>query len=178
MNFKLFAGGLFAWGYNDFIGQIPSRSLRSAYLKMWLGGLGEKTGVQSRCRFLNGRKIFLGDHNVINFGCLLDGRKYAITTGSNVSIGPEASVLTLGHDPRSPDFSDLGGPVLIKDYVWVGYRAIVLPGISLGTGAVVGAGAVVTRNVDPWTIVAGNPAKPIGQRPEVNYELNFRPWLL
>jgi maltose O-acetyltransferase len=136
------------------------------------------------CRFLNGRKVFLGERNVVNFGCLFDGRKFSIRTGSNVSIGPEATILTLGHDPRSAIFEDRGGAVVIGDRVWIGYRAIVLPGVSIGEGAVVGAGAVVTKNVEPYAIVAGNPAREIGLREqvdgvkEIHYELDYRPWLV
>jgi maltose O-acetyltransferase len=128
------------------------------------------------CRFLNGRKVYLGERNVINFGCLLDGRKYKIQTGSDVSIGPEASILSLGHDPQSTDFADRGGDVLIGDHVWIGYRAIILPGVKIGEGAVVGAGAVVTNDVNPFSIVAGNPARKIGERnKELNYRLNYEP---
>ncbi|WP_416233611.1 acyltransferase [Cronbergia sp. UHCC 0137] len=131
------------------------------------------------CRFLNGRKIYLGDRNVINFGCLLDGRHYKIQTGSDVSIGPEASILTLGHDPQSPDFDDRGGDVIIGDRAWIAYRAIILPGVTIGEGAVVGAGSVVSRSVDPYSIVAGNPARAIGERsPNLSYQLNYFPWLL
>jgi maltose O-acetyltransferase len=130
-------------------------------------------------RFLNGHKVSLGSGNVINFGSLLDGRKYRIVTGNNVSIGPEATILTLGHDPQSPHFADRGGDVIIGDRVWIGYRALVLPGVTIGEGAVVAAGAVVTKDVAPFTIVAGVPAKPIGKRnPELTYELDFQPWLM
>lgn len=126
--------------------------------------MGAKSGVQMGCHFLNGRKVFLGERNVINFGCLFDGRKFSIRTGNNVSIGPEAAILTLGHDPRSAIFEDRGGDVVIGDRAWIGYRAIVLPGVCIGEGAVVGAGAVVTKNVEPYAIVAGNPARKIGER--------------
>jgi maltose O-acetyltransferase len=131
------------------------------------------------CRFLNGRKVHLGDRNVINFGCLFDGRHYQIKTGNDVSIGPEASILTLGHDPQSAEFADRGGDVIIGDRVWIAYRAIILPGVTLGDGVVVGAGAVVSRSIDPYCIVAGNPARVIGERSQdLTYELNYFPWLL
>ena len=179
MNTRIFAGAIIAYGYNHWVGKMPSRSLRELYLKGWLGKLGMKSGVQMGCRFLNARKVFLGDRNVINFGCLFDGRKFQIRTGSNVSIGPEATILTLGHDPRSPIFSDRGGDVVIGDRVWIGYRAVVLPGVTIGEGAVVGAGAVVTKDVDPYAIVAGSPARKISERPmKLVYECNYRPWLL
>lgn len=131
------------------------------------------------CRFLNGRKVYLGERNVINFGCLLDGRKYKIQTGSDVSIGPEASILTLGHDPQSAEFADRGGNVLIGNRVWIGCRAMILPGVTIGEGAVVGAGAVVTKDVEPFSIVAGNPARRIGERnQDLNYRLKYDPRFL
>ena len=95
MDSKVLFGSMLAYFYNGLIGRLPSRSLRSAYLKLYLARFGRGTGVQMGCRFLNGRKIFLGDRNVINFDCLFDGRRYAIRTGNDVSIGPEAAILTL-----------------------------------------------------------------------------------
>ena len=176
MTMRLFLGGIIACLYNSFVGHLPSRTLRKLYLKSWLGTLGSETGVQMGCRFLNGRKVYLGERNVINFGCLLDGRKYKIQTGSDVSIGPEASILTLGHDPQSAEFADRGGNVLIGNRVWIGYRAMILPGVTIGEGAVVGAGAVVTKDVEPFSIVAGNPARRIGERSQdLNYRLKYNP---
>jgi maltose O-acetyltransferase len=178
MNPKVFAGGLLAFAYNGCLGRLPLRSLRTLYLRLWLGNFGAGTGVQIGCRFLNGRKVHLGERNIINFGCLLDGRKFHIRTGHDVSIGPNATILTLGHDPQSPEFADRGGDVVIGDRVWIGYGTLILPGIKIGEGAVVGAGAVVTKDVEPFTIVAGNPARKIGERNrELCYRLNFSPFL-
>jgi len=176
MTVRSFLGGLAAYGYNDWIGRCPFRFLRRSYLQFYLGSLAGGTHVQMGCRFLNGRKVFFGERNVINFGCLFDGRGYTIRTGSDVSIGPEAAVLTLGHDPQSAEFANRGGDVLIGDRVWIGYRALILPGVSLGNGAVVAAGAVVTGNVDPFTIVAGVPARKIADRTQVlEYRLDYDP---
>lgn len=179
MNFKLLVGSVLSYGYNYLLGKLPSRRIRTLYLKAYLAEVGAETSVQMGCQFLNGRKVYLGDRNVINFGCLFDGRHYQIRTGSDVSIGPEASILTLGHDPQSPEFADKGGDVIIGDRVWIAYRAILLPGVTIGEGAVVGAGAVVTKDVEPYTIVAGNPAQFIKKRsPNLHYTLNYHPWLL
>lgn len=116
---------------------------------------------------------------MINFGCLFDGRKFHIRTRHDVSIGPEASILTLGDDPQSSDFCDRGGDVVIGDRVWIGYRAIVLPGVTIGEGAVIGAGAIVTKDVEPFAIVAGNPAKKIGERTkDLRYSLQYDPRFL
>lgn len=176
---RVFIGAVVAAIYNYGITHLPLRSVRWLYLRFYLQALGQATGVQMNCRFLNGRKVSIGDHSVINFGCLIDGRKYTIQTGANVSIGPEATILTLGHDPQSPDFADQGGNVIIGDRVWIGYRALIMPGVTIGDGAVVAAGAVVTKDVEPFTIVGGVPAKKIGDRSrELSYELNYRPFLL
>ena len=176
MNGRVIAGSILSYLYNGIVGRLPSHLLRELFLRCYLGGLGAGTAVQMGCSFLNGRKVHFGQRNVINFGCLFDGRHYRITTGSDVSIGPEASILTLGHDPQSPEFDLRGGEVTIGDRVWIGYRALVLPGVTIGEGAVVAAGAVVTKSVEAYSIVAGNPARVIGQRTHnLNYSLNFRP---
>ena len=179
MNLRILAGSTVAYTWNHWLRNCPSRHCRRAYLRTWLGALGEGTGVQMGCRFLNGRKVFFGARNVINFDCLFDGRHFRIATGDDVSIGPEASILTLGHDPRSPDFVDLGGEVVIGSRAWIGYRAVILPGIKIGEGAVVGAGALVTCDVAPFTIVGGNPARVLGERPrDLRYSLHYEPMLL
>lgn len=178
MNTRVLAGAILSWFYNDILSRFPSRTLRRLYLRYWLADFGKGSSMQMRCRILNARKVQLGERNVINFGCLLDGRKHGIRTGRDVSIGPEAAILTLGHDPQSPDFANRGGDVVIGDRVWIGYRAVVLPGVTIGEGAVVAAGSVVSRDVEPYTIVAGVPARPVGQRQrDLTYQLHFDPWL-
>jgi maltose O-acetyltransferase len=177
-NLKCWVGALAAYGYNYWLTRLPVRSLRQGYLSWWLGALGHGTSVQMNCQFLNGRKVHFGARNVINFGCVFDGRKFSIRTGDDVSIGPEAAILNLGHDPQSPAFADRGGDVNIGNRVWIGYRAIILPGITIGDGVVVGAGAVVTKSVAPYTMVAGNPARKIGERnQDLRYQLDFHPFL-
>ncbi|WP_414530440.1 acyltransferase [Nodularia chucula] len=179
MNSKIIVGSILSYSYNQIISSLPSRKIRTAYLKAYLAQVGTGTSIQMGCKFLNGRKVYLGDRNVINFGCLLDGRHYMIKTGSDVSIGPEATILTLGHDPQSPEFADKGGDVIIGDRAWIAYRAIILPGVTIGEGAVIGAGSVVSRSVAPYSIVAGNPGKVIGERScNLTYQLNYFPWLL
>lgn len=179
MNDRLIAGSIVAYCYNCFVSKVPFQVLRYCFLKFWLGGIGENVNIQMGCRFMNGRKVNMGDHNVINYGCIFDGRRYQIRIGSNVSIGPEAAVLTLGHDPQSPEFADKGGDVIIGDRVWIGYRALILPGIEIGEGAVIAAGSVVTKSVPAYTIVGGNPARQIGKRnKDLSYRLNYMPLFL
>jgi acetyltransferase-like isoleucine patch superfamily enzyme len=82
-------------------------------------------------------------------------------------------IWTLHHDYNSADFAQIGQPVIIEDYVWLCSRSIILPGVTVGKGAVVAAGAVVTRNVQPYTVVGGVPAKFIATRNEnLTYNLS------
>ena len=132
MTLKVFIGSVLTYNYNALLTYVPAHWIRATYLRrLLLARLESHTNVQMRCRFLNGRQIILGDDNVINFGCLLDGRIFNITLGNNVSVGPEATILTLGHDPQSPDFGDKGGDVIISDRAWIGYRALVMLGVTI-----------------------------------------------
>ncbi len=98
--------------------------------------------------------------------------------GANVSVSEGAAFFTLEHDPNSEDFANRGAPVRIGDRVFIGARAIILPGVTIREGAVVAAGAVVTHDVEPFAIVAGVPARPIGQRSEdLEYKLKYRKFL-
>ena len=87
-----------------------------------------------------------------------------ITIGSKVAISREAFICTASHDITKPNRPLVTAPITICDGVWIGARAIILPGVTIGEGAVVAAGAVVTKDVEPFTVVGGNPAKFIKKR--------------
>ncbi len=87
-----------------------------------------------------------------------------ITIGRNVCVGEGVRLLTGSHDISSSHFDLVTKPIAINDNVWIATGAIVLPGITIGEGAVVAAGAVVAKDVEPWTVVGGNPAKFIKKR--------------
>ena len=77
---------------------------------------------------------------------------------------------------NDPFFRDCPAPIEIDDYAWIGSRATVLPGVKIGKGAVVAAGAVVTKDVTPYLVVGGVPARPLGTRStDLRYEIRFRP---
>jgi len=130
--------------------------------------------VHWRASFFAPWKICIGRNSIIGNDAFLDGRQ-GLRIGSNVNIGGHVQIFTLGHDPQSPSFGVKGAPVEVKDYVYIGSRVIVLPGVTIGRGAVVGSGAVVTKDVDEFTIVAGVPAVPVGHRNrDIKYTLDFR----
>lgn len=115
----------------------------------------------------------MGKSSVINQKCRLDNRG-TITIGDNVSISAEVCILTADHDLQSSNFTTRIRPVNIEDYVFIGTRATILPGVTLGKGSAVAVGAVVTKSVPPFTIVAGVPAKPMGSRStDLDYSANY-----
>ena len=87
-----------------------------------------------------------------------------IKIGTKVAISREAFICTASHDISKPNRPLITAPITICDGVWIGARAIILPGVTIGEGAVVAAGAVVTKDVEPWTVVGGNPAKFLKKR--------------
>jgi acetyltransferase-like isoleucine patch superfamily enzyme len=157
------------YGYNHFTTHIPIYAVRHFYLRHLLNiAIGKHSSVQMGC-FITGNNIKIGDHSIINRYCYLDGR-VGIEIGDNVSISPWVYIISLSHDVQSKTFATTGGKVVMKDYVWLGARALVLPNVILGKGVVVGAGSVVAKNVKDFTIVGGVPAKKIGER---NKSLNY-----
>ena len=162
--------------YNSCITRIPSYSLRHFYLTRVLGiRLGRGAAVHMGC-FLTGKHIEIGERAVVNRKCHLDGR-VGLRIGADASISPEACLLSLSHDPQDPGFATRGGEVVIGPRAWLGTRAMVLPGVEVGEGAVIAAGAVATRSCDPFSIMAGVPARKIGERNrDLDYSLGYFPW--
>lgn len=161
-------------GNHLFMNWMPYR-VRHAFLKRFCNvQIGATSTICSGC-FVTGFKIQIGSNTVINRFCYLDGR-VMLKIGSNVNISHYTLIQTLTHDPQNADFVCIEGPVTIEDHVWIGARAIILPGVRIGEGAVVAAGAVVTRDVAPYTIVGGNPARLIKQRSRnLRYKTQYSP---
>jgi len=136
---------------------------------MHLGGLGQGTVIRPSVSFANPHNIFLGANGHINRHCYLwAGRNSVIRIGDNFVCGPGIFITSDNHGiKRSPFIREQPGverDVIIGNDVWIGAYGIVLPGVTIGDGAVIAAGSVVTKDVAPYTIVAGVPAKEIGKR--------------
>lgn len=95
-----------------------------------------------------------------------------VVIGCNVCINDNVQLLTGSHDVMDSRWPHKAGPIIIEDYVWIGTSALILPGVKLGRGCVVGAGAVVTKSVAPGLIVVGNPAKPLDKRRGADLDYN------
>jgi acetyltransferase-like isoleucine patch superfamily enzyme len=133
--------------------------------------------IFNRCRYIEPAGVHIGHHSIIGSYAYLDGRM-GLFIGSNVNIGDEVRIFTLEHDITSSNFATKGGAVYIDDWVYVGARVTILPSVRIGAGAVVASGAVVTKDVEPWTMVGGVPARFIKKRPIVQYTLNTKPNML
>ena len=150
-------GIIIAFVFNNFINKIPISFIRNIYLFIWIKKYPIKSNFPKYTYILNGRKISIGDSVFLEEGCLLDGRKYSITIGSNVFIGASSSILTLQHDSQSKIFSDRGGDVIIEDFVEIGSKVIILPKVRIGHHSKILSGSVILRDVHPYSLVGGNP---------------------
>lgn len=159
--------------YNGWLTNFPCSKLRILYLRTILKvKIGRETFVHMGCRFEG--DIVIGDNCVIGRSCILNGE---IIIKNNVSITAEAYIFSTSHIVNDPDFKCFYKPVCIDDYAWIGARVIIQPGVSIGKGAVLGSGSVVTQDVVPYGIFAGVPAKSIGTRSsDLKYNLKYFPF--
>lgn len=121
--------------------------------------LDESTTVLPPLYIDYGKPVTIGKRCFIQQCCTFFGRG-GIEIGNDVFIGPKCNLITINHDVNPDNRSaTYGKPIKIEDKVWLGINATVLPGVTLGYGCIVGANSVVTKDVPPMTIVAGNPAR-------------------
>lgn len=161
---RAYAVGIYYLGLR-LTASLPSMHLRNFILRNAYGlHLERGTVLMGRFELRRPRRITIGRGTVVGDRCELDGRE-GLRIGQNVNISSEVKIYTLQHDYRLPGFPNSGGSVTIEDYAWLSTRCIILPGVTVGRGAVVAAGAVVTKDVAPLTVVGGIPATVIAQRP-------------
>lgn len=138
--------------------------------------VGPRATLQGGVRFFHVGRLEVGEGTLVNRGVTLDNRG-GIRIGREVSIAHDARIYTMGHDIHHPEFPTLARPVRIDDHAVLFAGAMVMPGVHIGAGAVVMAGAVVTRSVPPGRVVGGNPARDLGPRRCVPaYRLSRRYW--
>ena len=138
-----------------------------------LGAAGDNVRIGDGCDFSGPGNVFLGNDVYIGNDCWLTAPNARIIIGNKVMFAPQVALITGDHNTRVVgtamfDVHDKApgddADIRIEDDVWVGFRAIVLKGVTLGSGCVVAAGAIVTRDVPCYAIVAGSPARVVGMR--------------
>lgn len=153
-------------------GHVPSHAFRLfMYRHVFNIEIGAHSIIHWQARFFAPEKVSIGEYCNLGNNIFLDGRE-GLNIGNNVATGAEVMIYTLQHDIESPTFEATGGPVVIEDYVYIGPRAIILPNVRIGCGAVVAAGAVVTRDVPDYAVVGGVPARYLHER---NHNLEYHP---
>lgn len=143
------------------LNQSEASPERQGILEQLLGGIGQDSTIQPPFFCSYGQHTYLGDHVYLNFLCvILDNNEVRI--GDHVMVGPHVQMYTAAHPLQAEARNrglEVAKPIVIDDNVWIGGGAILLPGVTVGRNAVVGAGAVVSRNVPANTVVVGSPAR-------------------
>jgi acetyltransferase-like isoleucine patch superfamily enzyme len=160
------AAFLRSYALNYLVSRAPSHWFRQAYYRRVCGmTIGRDTSIGLDCRFTGDRlhEIEIGDNVSIPPGAFfVCGAPIRIC--SDVTFGHRVSLYTSDHDPDDPAFTRRNAPIFIEERAFVASQAIILKGVRIGQGAVVAAGSVVTHDVPPYTIVAGNPAQVVRER--------------
>lgn len=155
-----------------YVGCVPVHSIRKLFYRISGIKIGRGSTIHIGANFYQPGNITIGDDTMVGNKIFMDGRD-KIVIGDHVDIASEVMIYNSEHDLNDPEFKAVNEPVEIGDYVFIGPRAIILPGVKIGKGAVVAAGAVVTKDVPGYAIVGGVPAKVISERKlkNLNYVL-------
>lgn len=160
------------------VGAFPSHHVRRFFYRLAGVKIGKGSSIHMGARFYMPKGISIGMDSIIGEHVVLDGRA-PLYIGNHVDIATDVMIYNAQHDTNSDDFANhTDAPVVIYDYVFIGPRAIILPNVTIGEGAIVGAGAVVTKDIPPFSIVGGVPAKIIGERKNkrLHYSLGRAHW--
>ena len=159
------------------VGYVPFHHFRRFCYRLAGVKIGEASTIHMWANFFEPRGVEIGRDTIVGDHCFLDGRD-RLKIGNHVDIASQVLIYNSEHDINADDFRAITAPIEIGDWVFVGPRAIILPGVKIGEGAVIAAGAVVTKEVAPFKIVGGVPAKEIGERNLKNpqYRLGRAAW--
>jgi len=158
-----------------FFSKVPIYSARVLYLRLVNKSIAVNSSILMHVRFKGLSNIEFSNNIVINQYVLLDGRG-GLSIGSNVDIAERVVIWSMTHDAYDVNHKVVKKKTVLSDYSWIGSDSIILAGVHIGEGAVIAAGSVVTKNVPSLAIVAGNPARIIGERPQCPvFTLNHKP---
>jgi maltose O-acetyltransferase len=149
------------------VSHVPFHLFRKLIYRLAGMRIGKGSTIHMWANFFDPVGISIGKDTIVGDHAFLDGRD-ALVIGNHVDIASSVMIYNSEHNLESGDFSARVEPVEIGDYVFIGPRAIILPGVKIGKGAVIAAGAIVTKDVPEFTIVGGVPATKIGERKDKN----------
>jgi acetyltransferase-like isoleucine patch superfamily enzyme len=152
------------------VGHIPIHFVRNFFYRLSGIKIGAGSTIHMWANFFQPKNISIGKDSIIGDHVFLDGRD-ELKIGSHVNIASQVLIYNSEHDINDPEFLAKEEPVEIGDYVFIGPRSIILPNVKVGKGAIVAAGAVVTKDIPNYLIVGGVPAKKLGER--VNKDLKY-----
>ena len=163
--------------FNNWVTYVPIHSIRNFFIHLLLKEVGINCSFLMGLKLRNPGNIFIGKNVVTNRDVMLDGRGAKLKIGNNVDIAQETNVWTLEHDVNDDYHKSSGGDVIIEDYVWIASRATILPKVLIGKGSVVASCALVSKDIEAFSIVAGVPAQKIGiRRSKLLYKSFHRPY--
>jgi putative colanic acid biosynthesis acetyltransferase WcaF len=169
-----FVGYFYLALWNQLFGRVPLYWFRHFVVRRFYGLRMGRSNLHRSVTLLSPWLIRVGDNVNLQMDCFLDGRG-GLTIGNNVDVTLGVRILTEQHDIDSPDYATVKKPVVIQDNVVIGAWALILPGVTVGEGAVIASGAVVVKDVEPYTLVAGNPAVKKRERArDIRYRLDYR----
>lgn len=154
------------------IPSFPSQKIRNWGVRMLGVKMSKNVKLYAGFSIRNPKGLIIEDGVNIGPNVLLDAR-CGLAIRRNAVIAYEAIIWTMNHDYNDINFVTRGAPVEIGAFSWICSRAIILPGVKIGEGAVVASGAVVTKDVEPYSIVGGVPAKKIGERDKKEYKYGY-----
>lgn len=159
------------------VGHIPSHFIRRFFYRIGGMKIGRGSTVHMGARFYDARNIVIGKDSIIGEQAILDGRD-SLIIGDHVAFATGVMIYNAQHAVDDENFKAITKPVKIEDYVFIGPRSIILPGVTVKKGAIVAAGAVVSKDVAEYTVVAGVPAAPIRERKitDPKYKLGRAAW--
>lgn len=170
-----FFGYLYLAFWNHVFNKVPSYLFRNNVAKYLYGlKLGHSSNLHFGVILLSPWRIRIGDNCNIQMNCLLDGRG-DLTIKNNVDITLGVKIFTEQHDINSPDYDTVKKEIIICNNVVIGSYSLILPGVTIGEGAVIAAGSIVPNDIPEYVMAAGNPAIIKSDRnKDISYKLNFR----
>lgn len=158
----------YLWNFIIFLLDVLPPLIRILIFKFMFKHFGKSSFIDYKSYWRYPSKIIIGDNVSINRGCEFYPSFFIkdtyIKLGNNVVIGPNAVFHSATHDYKRLNLPNSSRSIIVKDNVWIGGNSIILPGVTIGEGTIIGAGSIVSKDIPPWSVVVGNPAKTIRRR--------------